>query len=437
MDLRKLLTELDGRRAKLDTIQKHWEGRSPAAFLSKDSRTALDDKVTRLGVNFPALVVRSMVDRLKLRGFRAVGTADVDAGAAALMRSLDIPALAELVHTDRQLFGAAYATVWRTADGAETVAMADSPLNALAVTDPATGHTAAGLRTWTMPGSAHAVIFTPEEVRRYAADTVDGGPVTAQMKWKADGTDPNALGVVPMVPFIRRSTSTDYRGTSAVADILDLTDALSKALADAMVNSEYFAKPRRWATGLEIEEDEDGNPVDPFGPSRFLQSESPDTKFGQLSSSAPTGQTELVAMLTQNIGALTGLPPHYLGLHGDQPANAEGVRAAETQLVSSAYSEIRGLSRPWSRYMALALAVEHDSDPRAYDLATEWDSPEIKTPAQAADAAQKLRAIGVPLKSLLSNPLDFEPHEVEEIMGAADTEAVKSAAMGNLTRFAP
>src|SRR5699024_7635825 len=127
---------------------------------------------------------------------------------------------------------------------------------------------------------------------------------------------------VPMVPFLRRTSTDDHDGTSAVADVLDLTDALAKLLQDAMVTSEYFARPRRWATGLEIEEDDDGRPIDPFGDSRLLQSEDPETKFGQLDPARLDGYNDLSAMLTQHIGALTGLPPHYLGLHGDQPANA-------------------------------------------------------------------------------------------------------------------
>lgn len=431
-----LLGTLENRRGKLHRLRQHWNGESPAAFLSKDSRDALDDRVARLSVNFPALVVRSMADRLKLRGFRHAGQQGTDETAGRLMRQTDLHNVAELVHTDRQLYGAAYCTVWTTADGSRPVALADSPWSAAAKIDPATGETLAAVRTWVAGKSAYAVLFTPDTVRRYTADVADGGTITEATNWAESKGDDNPLGVVPVVPFIRRAHSDDYTGTSAVADILDLTDAVSKALADAMVVSEYYAKPRRWATGLEIEEDEDGNPVDPFGSGRFLQSESPETKFGQLTASAPTGQTDLVATLTQNIGALTGLPPHYLGLHGDQPANADSVRAAEAQLVSGAYSEQRQLSRPWADVAALLLAVASETDPSEYDVATEWESPEVKTPAQAADAAVKLRDIGVPLRHLLAHPLDYTPHEVDSIMAEHDRQAVQHAAL-NLGRMTP
>src|SRR5699024_12639384 len=84
--------------------------------------------------------------------------------------------------------------------------------------------------------------------------------------------------------------------------------------------------------------------VDPFARSRLLQSEDPETNFGQLAPSTPQGQVELIATLTQQIGALTRLPAHYIGIHGDQPASAEGVRAAETQQVMAARTEIRYLT---------------------------------------------------------------------------------------------
>src|SRR5699024_5066912 len=57
-------------------------------------------------------------------------------------------------------------------------------------------------------------------------------------------------GIVPVVPFVRRMSTDDHDGTSVAADIIDLTDAENKLMQDAMVTSESYARPRRWATGL-------------------------------------------------------------------------------------------------------------------------------------------------------------------------------------------
>lgn len=414
--LEELTDRIDAAPGRLNKYRKAWDGDAPAAFLSKDSRDALDGKVTRLGVNYPRLTVQSVVERMRLRGFRRRGATELDAKLLAAARTMNLDAVADRLHTVRALYGAGYLTVWTSERTGLPVALADSPLNAAVIRDPATGEVIAALRTWTLgdDGSRGGAYMTASSITRYRAQSESG-------QWQQDGaTWDNPLGMVPMVPFIRQQHTADADGTSLVADVLDLSDALAKVLADGMVNSEYYAKPRRWATGLEIVEDEDGNAVDPFGRSRFLQSEAPETKFGQLQATAPDGQTELVATLTQQIGALTGLPPHYLGLHGDQPANADGVRAAETQLTARVAAEQRATDGPWSTVAALmAGTLDGTVDPWAADYVSVWESAESWTPAQAADAAAKLATIGVPLRSLLSQPLGYDPAEVDAIMKTA------------------
>lgn len=404
--------------------QQHWNNASPAAWLSKESRDALEGKLARVSVNFVRLAVTSLVERLTLRGWTKPGENGIDKDLLTIAQQVDLAAKAETIHVDRALYGCSYATVWTTADGARPVLVTDTAATASVDTDPATGEARSGARIWREGDTAHAVEFTPETVRWARAEVLAGTELTETTQWKTTEEKENGLGVVPIVPFKRKQSSLDDHGVSAVADILGLSDALAKALGDAMVNSEYYAKPRRWATGLEIQEDDDGNAVDPFGKSRLLQSEDPDTKFGQLQPSTPAGQVELIATLTQQIGALTGLPAHYLGLHGDQPPSAEGVRAAETQLVMTGRTEMRYLSGPWARVGGLLLAVKNSGHPDDYPRVAEWDNPEIKTPAQAADAAGKLRDIGLPLSTLLSDPLGYDPADIPDIVAAADKENV-------------
>ena len=414
--------QMDNRVKANRIYQRHWNNESPAAWLSKESKKALEGKLSRVSVNFVRLAVTALVERMTLRGWTKPGEAGIDMELLTLAQQIDLAAKAETIHVDRALYGSSYATVWSTADGRQPVLITDTGANASVDVDPATGLVRSGARVWREGDTAKAVEFTPEKVTHYRAEVLAGTELTAATEWNVTETKDNPLQAVPIVPFKRKQSSLDTHGVSAVADILDLVDALAKALGDAMVNSEYFAKPRRWATGLEIMEDEAGKPIDPFGESRLLQSEDPDTKFGQLQASTPAGQVELIATLTQQIGALTGLPAHYLGLHGDQPPSAEGVRAAETQLVMTGRTEMRYLSSPWSKVAGLLLAVKNNGHPDDYPRMTEWENPEIKTPAQAADAAGKLRDIGLPLETLLSDPLAYPPEDIEDIVSAANRE---------------
>ena len=429
--LRDDLERIETRAHALRHYRDHWNGRPATAFMSPKSREALEGRMDRLSINFPRLLVCSYVDRMNLAGFSADGEPAPDAWSRPLAAGHG--ARAELIHTGRLMIGAAYVTVWPEADGPAVVV--DNPFTMTVHRDPLTGRVSRAVRTWQHDGAGHALVIDHESITRWRCPSADAG---AAGHWERTEQGPSAWasdGLVPVVPFIRHMSTDDHHGTSVAADILDLTDAQNKLMADAMVTSESYARPRRWATGLEIEEDEDGNPVDPFGRDRSLQSEDPDTRFGQFDPARLDSYADMSATITQMVGAMTGLPPHYLGLHGDQPAAAEGVRAAEAQLTSRVYSELRQLDQPWARTAALLeLAVDRDKiTPTTYR--PEWSSPEIRTPGQAADAGQKLHAMGVPLASILTETLGWTPAQVTTALARrrdahVDRAAAALAVMG-------
>lgn len=404
---------------RLADLRRTWTGDRPVAYLSEKSREALEGRISKLGVNFPRLAVESLAERMTLAGLELRGSTDVWARFVAA----NGPELAELVHTDRLLYGSSYVTVWATEAGVPTLT-GDSPLTMTHKSDPATGDTLWAARRFTVgPEDHRIVVYTPEEIVTYRARFPEA---TAYSYARASST-PNVLGEVPVVPFVRRSSLSDpATGESAVTDLLELTDAVAKVMGDAMVTSEFYARPRRWATGLEIEEDEDGNAIDPFGEGRFLQSEAPETRFGQLEPARLDGYADMLATLTQQVGALSGLPSHYLGLHGDQPASADGIRAAEAQLTARARAEQRRTTNEWARVAWLLDAVARGVAPLEDDrrtVAVAWESPETSTPAMAADAAAKLRGIGVPLEAVLVDTLGIEPVRAAQLVALAAREA--------------
>ena len=423
------LDQLASAAGRITPLAQYWKGDQPAAFLSKESAAALDNRLRQLSVNFPRLAVLALAERLRLSGIvdTRAGRPLAEAGDSVWETLIDagLADTAGVVITDRLFYGCSYATVWATEAGRFTLT-ADGPATMTHAADPATGDTEYAVRAWsTSKHGAKAVLYEADQITRYS-QPASSEPIPGT-GWRIVDTLDNPLGVVPVVPFIRRVSAGDPpTGDSLVADILDLTDAVAKLLGDAMVTSEYHSKPRRWATGLEIEVDEDGQPVDPFGKGRFVQSEAPETKFGQLEASRLDGYADMVATMTQQIGSLTGLPASYLGLHGDQPASSDASKAAEVQLTMRAYTEQASMTRCWQDVAWLTAAVvagapANPADRRRYTVT--WTSPEIRTQAQAADAAAKLRGIGVPLGPLLLDPLGYSPAQAAAITANADTTA--------------
>ena len=412
--LENLSARLDESQAALTRLDAYYEGRQPAAFLNTKSRDALEGRLKALSVNFPRLLVGAIAERLRITGFRPFGADEADVSVWHAWQRCDLDTQAQLAHVDALTYGRSYVIVW-VDDAGQPLVTVESARQVITDHDPATGAVRAAVKRWVDGNRHHAVVYEPDQITRYAGK---------ENALSVVETIANPLGEVPVVPIVNRSRLLDMNGSSEMTDVLDLTDSLNKVMADAMVTSEYFARPRRWVTGLEIMEDNDGNPVNPFASEqdRVWQSENPETKFGQFDAARLDGYGDLSAVITQQIGAISGLPPHYLGLNGDQPPSADAIRSAEASLVAKVQGKQRVYGRAWARVADLIVKVRDGQN--ALDYEAVWASPETRTPGQLADAAVKLSTIGMPLEALLANPLGYTPAEIATIRSQRRAEAL-------------
>ncbi|MGG5172679.1 phage portal protein [Pseudarthrobacter sp. J1738] len=417
------------------TLDSYWQGTQAAAFLAPEASKALGNRFRSLSVNFPRLACTALAERLAVTGFKADGAESADPGLWKFWKRNGMQNGSAQAHTDALIYGRSFVTVWAGRDGAPLVTV-ESPRSMAVLRNPATREVTAALKRWSENNTGYAVLYLPDEIVKLTAkaNVTDAFPSTG---WNVTETIPNPLGVVPVFPIVNRGRLAEIDGVSEMNDVLDLADALNKLMADAMVTSEFFARPRRWATGLELVEDEDGNVVNPFPDEagRLWQSEAPETKFGQFDGARLDGYSDVVNMVTTQIGALTQLPAHYLGLNGDQPPSADSIRAAEASLVSRAYSLQMTFGAAWAEVAKLMVAVSTGADYFSLDYETVWGSPETRTPAQAADAAVKLKTIGVPLTVILADTLGMTPEQIERVRVAARAEALDAAGI-DLTAIA-
>lgn len=427
--IKRLMESIDSDAAALRSLDSYWAGTQPAAYLSKKSRDALQGSIRNLSINLPRLAVEALVERLQVTGFKLEGQQDTSPELWQTWRRNGLEDVASQVHADALVYGRSYVLVWADHLGRPSISV-ESPAHVAVERDPATREVRTAIKRWKDGEAQHAVFFTADEVVKLTHDAWAGAGY-ATTGWRVVETLPNPFGVVPMVPFINRGRLSEAEGVSEMADLLDLTDALNKVTADALVTSEFYARPRRWATGLELDEDEDGNVINPFTneEGRMWMSENPDTTFGQFDAAGVTGYTDLIATITQMIGALSGLPPHYLGLNGDQPPSADAIRSAEASLVARVTALQRSFGRSWAQVAALAEAVRVGGDPLAIDVHTLWASAETRTPAQQTDATHKLVDMGVPLSVALAKGLDWSPEDIRAVEVAQRAEAFNKMAV--------
>ena len=156
-----------------------------------------------------------------------------------------------------------------------------------------------------------------------------------------------------------------------------------------------------------------------------------DARLGQFPGADLSGFVNALATLTQSLGALSGLPPHYLGLHGDQPASADAIRSAEASLVSKVRRKQRVLSGGWEEVMRLAVAIRDGRfSPAMQRVETVWADPETRTVAQGADAATKLVAAGLLTPdAALEHYVGMTPGEIENNRNLRRRAALDAAAL--------
>lgn len=411
-----LATRLDESNARFTELDLYYDGRQPLAFLAPEAKTALGSRFGRMASNIPRLAVTALAERLRVTGFTG---ADIWADWIAN----DLDQTSGVAHREALALGTSYAIVWARPDGSPRVTV-ESPRQVSVLSDPGSRHIVAALKRWETGTTTEAVLYEADKITRLRADST--GATT--LGFRTVETIPNPLGMVPVVRF-RNGDRLLSDGASEIDDLMPLVDALNKSLIDMMTTSEYVGRPRRYAVGIELEDDpESGEAVNPIPEgNRAMISENPDAKFGQLPSADLAGYEASVRVLLGQIMAVSALPAHYVGVFTDNPASADALRASEASLTARAEARQATFGRSWEDVVRLMVAVREGTDPTSVDVRVIWADAATRSVAQEADAIVKLHGAGLlPVSAALAR-LGYSTDEIAEIRAARRAESLDGA----------
>lgn len=395
-----LMGNLTSRQAELARLSDYHAGRHRMAFMSEKFRTAFGGMFSSFADNFLPLVVDAVEERLNVQGFRFGSDPKADADAWKIWQDNGLDALSQLAHQESLIKGDSYAIVWAKSDETPRVTIESAEQCIVGYAPGDRTQRVAGLKSWKDGDGLHATLFLPGGVYKYMKPTNGGS-------WEADqGTDeawpiPNPLGVVPVVPLTNRPSLTSPYGVSEFLNVIPLQDAINKELADMLVASEYIAFPQRYATGLEIAVDDEGNSVAPFNIAldKFLVAEDKEAHFGTLAAGDLSNYVKAIETLVQHLSTETRTPPHYFNVGGNLPSG-DAIKAAETGLVAKSRRKMRFYGEAWEEVMRLCFKVLGDPKADITDSETIWGDPEYRSESELADALVKRAAIGVPRQQL-------------------------------------
>ncbi|MGO3067522.1 phage portal protein [Corynebacterium casei] len=409
MSVSSLLQRLDNAQPVVSYRDMYLTGSQPLRFMSDK----VDEKLMRFNSNLAKVAVRSVANRIRLKDVTAqVDGRDVSAEAQRLVQDADLPMTLQSIVFEMLGLGSAYLLVWADEFG-RPVVTGESARHMAVERDPITNSVVEAVKRW-QAVDANGVV-TEEHVIHYTRTRiVHLSRTNTEGKLSFRSAVDNPLGVVPVVPLINIERVGDQVGGSVIDDLAPLVDALNKLIVDMLVASEATSKPKRFATGVVLEDDDEGGfiadegfSVDdnepeilddapgvkaPFKDSDGMWvSEQSEAKFGQLPGADLKGYQTAVDIIVQQIMAVTSLPAHMVGITTANPSTAEALRASEVSLSDSAKDRLKVINRPLEWAIRLLVAIAQGVPPNRVTVDLEWEDTATRSIAQEADAASKLR----------------------------------------------
>jgi hypothetical protein len=199
------------------------------------------------------------------------------------------------------------------------------------------------------------------------------------------------LGECPIVPFRNHWNLTRYPD-GEVGPCIPIQDRLNQTVFDLLVAQTYAAAPQKWATGLYMQTDADGNPmVDlaAFAKSLWITGDE-NAKFGSLPEANLKNIVEAIEQSLRVYGLLSQTPPHYL-LGDLVNLSAEALLAADTTLAKKVADHQVLFGEAWEQAFRLAGVAAGDAT-AAQDTEAQiwWRDTDPRSIAQQVDALGKM-----------------------------------------------
>lgn len=473
----KLYRALDLRRPDIESQDSYYRGEQPLTFASDQWSKAHAKLYKDFSDNWCGVVGNSPVERLGLAGIRIGDDADVFSSDEKQLwtdwLANDGDAQFSQVALQSVISKRGAFMVWGTGDD-EPVLTCEHPAQTVVGYDPETRRRIAGLKTWIDADASteYATLSTPEFVWKFQRPSYlsridrDGRTLTGLYveAWtRGEGGwiqrevpgEPwplvNPFGEVNIVevpnrPMLGGEPVSDIAGTMAMQDAINLMWAYLFNAAD------FASMPARVVLGMEPPKvpilDADGQIIgtqpakmSDIGERRIMFLHGPDAagaKIGQWEAANLSVFTGVIEDAVGHVAAQTRTPPHYLVTNkGLSNLSGDALTAAETGLVKKC-EEWQRFSSGAIRDVFRLMAKARGNDRLAASLTSSsirWRDAETRSQAQAADAATKDAAIGLPLAYILENRYGLTQMEIDRVlaMKAAEKDLWQPPAVERIT----
>lgn len=432
----KLLTDLEGRRWRLDKLDAYYRGDCDLPESAEGAREAYRRFQSKARSNFAQLIVDATRERMSVVGFRtgAEGDEESDGEAWRIWQGNGMDEESGLLHQASLTMGDAYGIVGGVdPETGVPLITAEDPRQVITAHDPQRRRrTVAALKVFEdeLSGLDAAVLFLPgvvwRAVRRRASSQRLSG-------WDWDG-DPEGLPF-PVVPVVRFGNRADLFGRTQgeFEGALDTLDRINHMLLQRLVIATIQAFRQRVIKADLPPTDPEGNPIDYnglFSPAPgAMWVIPPDADIWESQQTDLTGILSAVRHDIQDLAASTRTPLFYLTPDAAN-GSAEGASLAREGLVFKTRDRLVAAGESWEQVMRLAFLFSGQGDHARSDMEVLWAPPERFSLSERYDAASKAQTAGVPWSTVMQSVLQFSPQEVQRLAAERFMDLQMSPAFG-------
>jgi hypothetical protein len=422
----------------------YYDGNHELQFATEKFKNVFGQLFRAFALNLCPAVCDSVRDKLTLTGFGVEkgGEGNIPNEAWKIWQNNRMGVRGRQIHREAVVNGDAYAIVWVDPMKRTTIYPNRADSCTVVYDDETPGKILWGAKAWfTTPDAkgekkARLNLFYPDRIERYVSKKkVTTLPAKAGEwdEYTEDGGQAritNPYGVVPIFHFGNNADIGSF-GKSELSNAIPIQDALNKSVLDMLVAMEFSAFRQRWATGIEIEYDEEGKPVPPFvsGSERLWTVENPETKFGDFEATDLEQFLKVKDGFRIDVACVTGTPLHYFLLTGAAfPQSGISIEKLESRFINKINDRQESFGQVWEDLMSLALRIEGKG--QNIRLFAEWEDPAPLSEKEMLDNLVVKQELGVSDEQLLTEA-GYGADDVKKMLDAKEAAAEKAVSRFN------
>ncbi|MBA2380230.1 MAG: phage portal protein [Blastocatellia bacterium] len=395
--------------SRYDLTERYYRGDHNLAFATEKFKSTFGSLFREFSMNLCPAVCDAVRDKMRITGFgsHGAGTRRLEEAADRIWRRNRMTLRAAEVHKEVLKNGDAYVIVWPDADGGAAI-FPHKAMNCTVVYDDENpGVIVRAAKHWrTSDRRTRLNLFYADRIERFVTERSSEGALTDAKEFVPfrEGGEAhiveNAYGLVPVFHFANNADIGAF-GRSELDPAIPIQDGLNKSVLDMLVAMEFSAFRQRWAAGIEIEYNLDGDPIPPFDESvdHLWIAQSENARFGDFETANLDQFLKVKDSFRVDMASVTATPLYYLLPHTRGYPSGESIRKSESRFIAKVRDRQASFGDVWADVMTFALRIEGMGEA---DVMPRWEDPARLSEKEMLENLLLKRRIGISAEQALS-----------------------------------